>query len=213
MKALTMIVALTLSAASLFGGTKEKTKPNFILVIEDRIIKVCDEKGEDLTRIHLNGFRMLYVGQPTLFPPYTQDAFRHFVLDAIAAWRVGYGKREAIVSPDYQVVTYDEATGPNDPFTLTVEQGFGFFILRDSLKSCGDTCQGERYRAEIVMVSREQMAKAQRAMDKMYPTISTKEEYDALPNSTLFRDATDGEIYSKRTAPTPAPTPAPYVNI
>jgi hypothetical protein len=153
---ITMIVALLLSVASLFAGNTEKPKASFILVIEDGVIKVCDAKGQDLGRIHLDGFRLMYADEP-YEPPYTQDTLRHIALDAIAAAISGNGNRENIVDPLAKVATADEAGTDNNPITMTMEAGQLFAILRDSFKACGETCHGKRYRAEIVKYTAEEV--------------------------------------------------------
>jgi hypothetical protein len=153
---ITMIVTLLLSVASLFAGNTENPKASFILVIEDGVIKVCDTKGQDLSRIHLDGFRLMYAEEP-YEPPYTQDTFRHIALDAIAAVIAGHGNRENIVDPLAKVATADEAGTEKDPLTMTMEAGQLFAILRDSFKACGETCHGKRYRAEIVRYTAEEV--------------------------------------------------------
>jgi hypothetical protein len=160
MKTITLIVALCLSAATLFGGDKPKTKPDFILVIEDGIIKVCDQKGDDLVTVGFHDFLNSYEDGRTFFGRDLRDATRHVALDALAAAVAGNGTRSTTVDPLTQIVTVDESNAAH-PISITIEDGVGFYMLRDSDKPCGDNCkEGHRYRAEIMMISREEMAKA-----------------------------------------------------
>jgi hypothetical protein len=166
MKTSLIITALliTLAAVQTCKGEAEtpKPKPQFILVIEDEFIKICDDKGDDLGRVTVDTFRDLYA-IPTFQHPFTQDALRHFALDAVAAFVAGGGYRDHSVDPDTYVMTYDESNARGNehrPITITIEQGTGFAMLRDSLKPCGETCKGIRYRAEIYMIDSKAIQQA-----------------------------------------------------
>jgi hypothetical protein len=169
MKTSLIITALMIALAAVNTcKSAEQPKVNFILVIEDELIKVCDEKGDDLGIIEIEKWRALSAEQrangnwyPVFAWPFTQDTLRHFALDAVAAL-VSDG-REHTVDPHVYVTTYDESNtrgNAQHPITITIERGTGFAMLRDSLKPCGETCKGIRYRAEITMIDSKAMEQA-----------------------------------------------------
>ena len=139
---------------------KPVDKPNFILVIESGLIKVCNQKGDELGEVAAWAFLDSYAEPQLSLGRDLIDGLRHLVLDAVASWHAG-GARSTMVDPAQAVVTSAEYDGTlrTSP-SVTIERGAGFFILKDSLKPCEETCKGERYRAEIGMISREEMAKA-----------------------------------------------------
>jgi hypothetical protein len=219
MKTITMIVALCMSAASLFGGTKVDEHFKFIVVLEDGMIKVCDTKGLDLGKISIAAWLSKYDGGGnSKRGADIKDAARHVVLDAVAAFVAGGGARDHTVWPDAFVVTFDEA-GTTRPVTLTLQGKLSFYILRDSEKPCGDSCEkgGRRYRAEIGVVTAEEMDKAradkQNEVERNAPLITSQEAYDALPDGTVYRE-NDGMLYAKQPKhATPPPAPAKMIKL
>ena len=149
-------IVLTCALAPLAqGGQKEKTKPSFIVLIEDGMIKVCDEKQKVLGAVEFGKWVQLY-DDMTMWSD-TLDNQRHIALDAVAAVVAGDGGREHTVDPFSEVITVEESRSKGNeryPITLTMEGGMAFAILRDSK-------QTNPYRAQIIRFTAEELQAAQ----------------------------------------------------
>jgi hypothetical protein len=136
------------SAPSKSKGAEQK--PWFTVVIDEGWILVCNDKHEELGSMKTEDVAEFLDREL----PVTQNDRRHFALNAVAAWVAGNGGREHIVNPREQIVTLDEAHKNGTAKTLTIEQGVGFGILRDSEP------KAKMYRAQIMMIAPEKLKAA-----------------------------------------------------